>query len=233
MKAAALADAILRDRGQRRDAAEPRPDMECFGCGKQFVYRGPRGDDSGRFCSDVCRIEYDIPRAFTFDAFKVTRWRVVAGGDPGYLVAIPMTRMSARKCADGEYRGGFRLNCRGCGKPFEGLGWAYCSNDCKRTCRDHKANDADMAEAEMERPTKRKCQECGGNIPRWRKGRLVSKVTKFCSDKCAARARRKAKTSRDSPDGVLSPETAKKCRKNGPRKPVLIGPNDLPINRLR
>jgi hypothetical protein len=29
-----------------------------------------------------------------FDPFKATRWRVVAGGDPGYLVATSMTRLS-------------------------------------------------------------------------------------------------------------------------------------------
>jgi hypothetical protein len=108
MKAAALADAILRDRDQRRDAAELRPDMECFGCGKLFVYRRTRGDSNARFCSDECQIEYDVPGAFTFDPFKVTRWRVIAGGDPGYLVATPMRRVPAHKCEDGEYRGGFR-----------------------------------------------------------------------------------------------------------------------------
>jgi hypothetical protein len=118
---ARLAEQLLRDRERHRVAATPGPDVECFGCGKSFVYRGPRGDNSGRFCSDECRIEYDVPGAFSFDPFKVTRWRVIAGGDPGHLVAPPMRRVPAHKCADGEYRGGFRINCRGCGKPFEGL----------------------------------------------------------------------------------------------------------------
>jgi hypothetical protein len=184
---------------------------ECFGCGKSFVYRRTRGDSNARFCSDECQIEYDVPGAFTFDPFKVTRWRVIAGGDPGYLVATPMRRVSAHKCEDGEYRGGFRIDCRGCGKPFESLGWAYCSNDCKRASQDRRANVADMAEVGIEPPTKRKCEECGGNIPCWRKGRQVSKATRFCGDKCASRARQKARTLPDSPDGVLSPETAKKC----------------------
>src|SRR5262249_57606431 len=31
-----------------------------------------------------------------FDAFEATRWRVIAGRNPGYLVATPMRRRSAR-----------------------------------------------------------------------------------------------------------------------------------------
>jgi hypothetical protein len=30
-----------------------------FLCGRSFTYRGPSGDDSGRFCSAVCRDAYD------------------------------------------------------------------------------------------------------------------------------------------------------------------------------
>jgi hypothetical protein len=50
-----------------------------------------------------------------------------------------------------------------CGKPFESLGWPYCSNDCKRAAQERRANAAVMAEVGIEPPTKRKCQECGGN----------------------------------------------------------------------
>jgi hypothetical protein len=215
MKAAALADAILRDRDQSRGVAEPRPDTECFGCGKSFVYRRTRGDSNARFCSDECQIEYEVPGAFGFDPFKVTRWRVIAGGDPGYLVATPMRRVSAHKCEDGEYRGGFRIDCRGCGKPFESLGWAYCSNDCKRASQDRRANVADMAEAGIEPPTKRKCQECGGNIPRWRKGRQVSKATRFCSPKCQQRADKTHERPHGASERFRTPKQQKSARKMG------------------
>ena len=70
--------AILRDREKRSARAVPEANASCFRCGKPFAYRGPRGDDNGRFCSTHCQIEYDIPSAFSFDPFKVTRWRVIA-----------------------------------------------------------------------------------------------------------------------------------------------------------
>ena len=35
-----------------------------------------------------------LPGAFSLNSFKVTEWKVVAGGDPGYLVATPMARIS-------------------------------------------------------------------------------------------------------------------------------------------
>jgi hypothetical protein len=43
-----------------------------------------------------------------------------------------------------------------------------------------------LHEVGMEVAPKRKCQSCGVNIPNWRKGRRVSKATRFCSDRCAA-----------------------------------------------
>jgi len=40
---------------------------------------------------------------------------------------------------------------------------------------------------------KRKCHQCGGDIPRWRNGRLVSKATRFCTPKCKGAFSRAAK----------------------------------------
>jgi hypothetical protein len=54
-----------------------------------------------------------------FDPFAVTRWRVVAGGDPGYLVRTPMRRGPV----------GWFVACRACAREFESKGWAYCP-DC-------------------------------------------------------------------------------------------------------
>jgi hypothetical protein len=54
-----------------------------------------------------------------FDPFAVTRWRVVAGDSPGYLVATPMRRGPV----------GWFIACRACAVEFESKGWAYCP-DC-------------------------------------------------------------------------------------------------------
>jgi hypothetical protein len=174
MTVEAIAAEILRDRETRISKPTNAGDTPCFKCGKLFECRGARGDNSGRFCSDHCRAEYDLPGAFSFDPFKVTKWKVVAGGDPGYLVATPMTRISG---------GGWRVRCRGCGRLFESSGLAYC----KPTCRQASAERAEaanlMAEIGMDAPpSKRPCQApgCTGTIPRWRNGRQVSKRAKYC-----------------------------------------------------
>lgn len=33
--------------------------IPCFACGRTFVYKEPKGEESGRFCSDNCRQAYD------------------------------------------------------------------------------------------------------------------------------------------------------------------------------
>jgi predicted nucleic acid-binding Zn ribbon protein len=49
-----------------------------------------------------------------------------------------------------------------------------------------------MAEVGMEpMREKRKCEECGGDIPFWRKGKTVPKNTRFCGESCQGKARRK------------------------------------------
>ena len=174
MTVEAIVAEILRDRETRISKTTVAGDTSCFKCGKLFEYRGARGDSSNRFCSDHCRAEYDLPGAFSFDPVKVTKWKVVAGGDPGYLVATPMTRISG---------GGWRAACHGCGRQFESSGLAYC----KPTCRQASAERAEaanlMAEIGMDAPpSKRPCQAlgCTGTIPRWRNGRQVSKRAKYC-----------------------------------------------------
>jgi len=51
-----------------------------------------------------------------FDPFAYTRWRVVAGGDPGYLVRTPVRQGPV----------GWFIACRHCGAEFESKGWGYC-----------------------------------------------------------------------------------------------------------
>jgi hypothetical protein len=175
-----LTEAILRDRQGRKQSEVQAADATCFRCGKQYIYRGHRGDNSGRFCSDECRIEYDAPGAFTFDPFKHTKWRVVAGGDSGYLVSAPMTRVSSREREDGISRGGWRIDCAGCGKRFESFGLRYCKPECRRAGQERLEARTLMAEVGMSIDKRRPCQRCGGPIPRWRKGRAVRKDAKLC-----------------------------------------------------
>lgn len=217
-----LAVALLEGNARKPRLAPSGSRETCHACGKSFEYCNPRGDNSGRFCSDRCLAEYEIPGAFTFNPFGVTRGRVVAGGDPGYLVTTPMTAAAT----------GFRVACRGCGKQFESRGWAFCRHACKRRHYDRQGAEAAVAEIGMEliRP-KRPCQApgCNHRIPVWRKGRLVSEATRFCSAKCARKAR--------SLQGVFVAQTAKKypillSPKSHPRKGSVsgIGPSEFPRN---
>jgi hypothetical protein len=196
-RARRLAEALLRDRAERNARKAER-------AGK--TVRAERAE---------------------FDPFQVVRRRVVAGRNPGYVVATPMKQVPTHKCEDHEYRGGFRIDCHGCGKSFESLGWAHCSNACKRASRERRANVADMAEVGIEPQTRHKCQECGGNIPRWRNGRQVSKATRFCSDRCARKAKRAIQNARGpdtGPPSFVRPND-KKVAVNGP---LLIGPQTIP-----
>jgi hypothetical protein len=115
-----------------------------------------------------------MPGAFSLDPFKVTKWQVVAGGDPGYLVATPMTRISG---------GGWRVACRGCCRPFGSSGLAYCKPTCRQVSQERAEAAALMAQIGMDAPVpKRPCQApgCTGTIPRWHNGRQVSKRAKYC-----------------------------------------------------
>jgi hypothetical protein len=66
------------------------------------------------------RAAYERQKA-DFNPFDFTRWRSIAGGDPGYLPKTPM-RMGPV---------GWFIRCRACAVEFESKGWAYCP-----TCMD-------------------------------------------------------------------------------------------------
>ena len=111
MKKENLISAILADRTRPQTTEAPA----CIACGRKFS-----GRDDGH-CSDRClawtqRGEAPYSEHSRFDPFSVTRWRVVAGGDPGFMPTTPM-----RKGPDGFY-----ISCRGCGSKFESKGMAYC-----------------------------------------------------------------------------------------------------------
>jgi hypothetical protein len=78
-----------------------------------------------------------------------------------------------------------------------------------------------MAEVAMETIPKRAftCEQCGHSFPRWRNGKTVPSNTRFCSDSCAGKARRRAaKIDRAAPigqTGNIAPGSAQKRPSNG------------------
>jgi hypothetical protein len=174
MKTDALAAALKADLLRTDGPATPSID-DCFLCGRSFVYRGPTGDDSGRFCSDRCREGYDGGRRTSEDLnpFKITKWRVIAGGNPGYRPpSTPMRRGPV----------GWHIACAGCHREFQSQGLRCCSPDCERRLRERAENLALMAEVGMEPKVKRQCAHpgCTATVPKWRKGRRVSDRARFC-----------------------------------------------------
>jgi hypothetical protein len=89
---------------------------------------------------------------------------------------------------------GFAITCVGCHKTFSSLGLRSCSKECERRYLDRKDTVATLAEAGIEISAKRKCDECGGDIPRYcgvgKKRREVRKDARFCTDKCRQRAQK-------------------------------------------
>jgi hypothetical protein len=112
---------------------------------------------------------------------------------------------------------GFRINCKSCGQPFDSCGWNCCCIECSREHRRRQDLEEELKDSPF-RTIKRKCAVCGGDIPNWRKGRRVSKATKFCSPRCKDRHGKSTRTAPDSPKPVLARETAKKPPENGLRR---------------
>jgi hypothetical protein len=86
---------------------------------------------------------------------------------------------------------GYTIKCAGCSKEFVSRGLRCCSTDCERRYCERQRNLETMAELGIEPAAKRVCAGpgCSAVIPKWRKGRRVSSATRFCSPKCAQRAR--------------------------------------------
>jgi len=116
-----------------------------------------------------------------FDPFSVRRWKVVAGGDPGFLTTTPM-----RKGPNG-----FFIACRGCGNKFESMGLAYCG-----TCMDLPAEERHAL-----KPPGRPCAAPGCDKVMAPSARADAQ---FCSAACRQRARRH---SRDK-TGDMAPDIA-------------------------
>jgi len=167
MKQSAIARVIERDL-LRADSGQPAIDItKCFACGYRMTYRG------SRFCSERCRDRYDT-------------------GNPSYdeqRSPIVYRLSDGRPLSAGRY--GFHIACAGCHKEFESLGLRCCTPDCERAYRERQDNLAIMAEVGDTPKEKRRCAhpECDRPIPKWRNGRQVRSDTRFCSPKCANRAK--------------------------------------------
>jgi hypothetical protein len=133
--AAALKADLLRQPTSTRSSS-----VECFLCGRSYTYKVPSGDDSGRFCSEKHRKDYDTGyrRPEPVDPFKPTGWRLVTGGNPGYLPSTQMQRGQE----------GWYITCPGCGCEFESNGQRCCGDDCEERLCEHAENMALMAEAQ-------------------------------------------------------------------------------------
>jgi hypothetical protein len=147
-----------------------------------------RGD--GRFCSLSCRAAFDA-------------------GLPAYEPPNLDRHYNLPKGATGFY-----VDCAHCKQRFDSRGWRCCSLKCARKLRECKERDKLLADDPF-RAVKRKCLDCGGDIPNWRKGRRVSKATRFCSARCQKKRRRNGGIGANEPTSDLSAETAKMCPENG------------------
>lgn len=116
------------------------------------------------------REQRDRPQGLDFDPYLVS-WRMVAGGDPGFLPTIPMRKGPV----------GFFISCRGCGTKFESKGLAYCL-----VCMDLPAEERHAMTPAIQG---RMCQApgCENFIDRKKRANV-----RFCSEACSKRARRAA-----------------------------------------
>jgi hypothetical protein len=162
MKQSDIAAVIERDL-LRQEARPSINIVPCFSCGYRMIYRGRRGDLNGNFCSMRCQDWFDA-------------------GNPPYEQQEEWARKPSA----------MSIVCKGCHKEFYSKGLRCCSTECERRYRERQDNLVIMAEVGIELAAKRHCAnpECGQVIPKWRRnGRRVSSAMRFCSRKCARRAK--------------------------------------------
>jgi hypothetical protein len=142
-----------------------------------------------------------------FDPFAVPRWRVIAGGDPGYLVQTPTRRGPI----------GWFISCQCCGGEFESKSWAYCP-----TCMELPA------EERREQPKKagRQCQGpgCGERLS------IHARAdARYCSVACRKAASRD-KTASGLPNTAPPEMSQLEGSELRIKRASLIGPKSFPIN---
>lgn len=99
MTVQAITAEILRDRDRVPSSHNV---VDCFACGRSFLYEGPHGDDSGRFCHQRCREWFDAgnPPYAPLNVMSVPLrdWKVIcrpAGGESGGVILRPHPRPEA------------------------------------------------------------------------------------------------------------------------------------------
>jgi hypothetical protein len=65
----ALTKVVLREPERKQSAHKV---LDCFCCGRPFVYKRATGDDSGRFCSSRCREGFDAGSSIRSNAYMNT-----------------------------------------------------------------------------------------------------------------------------------------------------------------
>jgi hypothetical protein len=141
---------------------------KCLLCRAGFVYRGPNGDNSGRFCSDRCRELYDSGLRYRPVSIRYAD----GNGQP------------MRPTDDG-----FRIVCRSCGVQFESKGLVFCSDDCRQLSAVRKEAKA----AGYEPRQGRMCMDCNGRIPRYTPSGRATKSTAVRCSACQRKATRVVK----------------------------------------
>jgi hypothetical protein len=164
-----------------------RPTHQSSTC---FACGRPYTKGDGRFCHPRCRAGFDLGLP-PFEPLDLDKF------------------YSLPKAATG-----FHINCACCRSRFDSRGWRCCSIECQRDLRRKQELDAELANDPF-RVIKRKCLGCGGDIPNWRRGRRISKTTRFCSRRCARKHRENGVRAPNAARPVLGLETAKKCPENG------------------
>jgi hypothetical protein len=151
-----------------------------------------------------------------FDPFEATRWRTIAGGDPGYLVKTSMRRGPV----------GWFINCCNCGDEFESKGWKYCPTcmelpaEKRRQDAWKRAQDCGLSERPCEAPG------CDNSIPM-----RARADARYCSETCAKRAQNARRQSSTAPP-ILSTPTHEIPQQNQGPISSLFGHADFPTNLI-
>jgi hypothetical protein len=144
-----------------------------------------------------------------FDPFSITRWRVVAGGDPGYL---PKAQM--RMGSTGSF-----IACQCCAREFESRGWKYCPK-----CMELPAEER----RDQPKPSGRRCGNPGCDQRLSMRARTDAR---YCSPACRKAASRD-KTACKLPDTAPPEMSQLDGSKTRIERAFISSPSDWPANLI-